>query len=281
MGSGRIAAAGAAIAGFALVPYGLTMLQEGMGGVAAQMHPSDLPAAIGAPGVGWLSGWLGLMSQVVIGLIMTAVMQSSTAAIAITLAAFHAGAVGPDQGCALIIGQNIGTANSSAMAAIGATTTAKRLAVAYILFKIIAALIAIFSFPFVIPLIARFSGVLDGVTLLAAYHNTYNVVGVAALMPFIERFTRFVERLLPETRSPLTGSLDPAALENPIVAVDAVRRTIALAIEAMRPKVEAAVAADEKIGGLSLAEPVEALRQARDFISDVSGPPHCDNEDAA
>jgi phosphate:Na+ symporter len=98
-------------------------------------------------------------------------------------------------------------------------------------------------------------------------------------MPFIERFTRFVERLLPETRSPLTRSLDPAALENPIVAVEAVRRTIALAMEAMCPKVEAAVAAGEKIGGLSLAEPVEALRQARDFISDVSGPPDSDNED--
>ena len=69
---------------------------------------------IGAPGVGWLSGWLGLLTLVVVGLLMTAVMQSSTAAIAVTLSAFYAGAVGLDQGCALIIGQNIGTATSSA-----------------------------------------------------------------------------------------------------------------------------------------------------------------------
>ena len=85
---------------------------------------------------------------------MTAEMQSSTAAIAVTLSAFYAGAVGLDQGCALIIGQNIGTATSSAMAAIGASVTAKRLAIAYILFKAIAAVIALVAFPFTIPLLS-------------------------------------------------------------------------------------------------------------------------------
>ena len=237
MGSGRVAAAGASLAGFALVLYGLTTLQQGMGGVAAQLHPSDLPAVIGAPGVGWLSGWLGLMTLVVAGLLMTAVMQSSTAAIAVTLSAFYAGAVGLDQGCALIIGQNIGTATSSAMAAIGASTTAKRLALAYVLFKIIAALIALALFPITMPLILRASGALDGVTLLAAYHTAYNVVGVAVLMPVLDWFTRFVERLLPDSRTPLTRGLDPAALESPVVAVEAVRRTMALAIGVIGPAI--------------------------------------------
>src|SRR5271165_1749822 len=152
---GRVSGAGAALAGFALVLFGLTTLQQGMGGLAESLHPSDLPAVLGAPGVGWASGWLGLMTLVVVGLVMTAVMQSSTASIAVTLSAYYAGAVGLDQGCALIIGQNIGTATSSAMAAIGASTTAKRLAVAYILFKVIAALIALALFPFTIPLIVR------------------------------------------------------------------------------------------------------------------------------
>ena len=52
-------------------------------------------------------------------------------------------------------------------------------------------------------------------TLLAAYHTAYNVVGVAVLMPAIGWFTRFVERLLPDRTSPLTRSLDPAALATP------------------------------------------------------------------
>src|SRR6516165_3138110 len=92
-----------------------------------------------------------------------------------TLSAYFAGAVGLDQACALIIGQNIGTATSSALAAIGASTTAKRLAIAYVLFKLIAAVIALVLFPIVTPLLVRASSTIDGATLLAGYHTAYNV----------------------------------------------------------------------------------------------------------
>ncbi len=111
----------------------------GHGRPRESLHPSDLPAVLGTPGVGWIRGSIGLMTLIVVGLAMTAVMQSSTAAIAVTISAFYAGAVNLEQGAALIIGQNIGTATSSALAAIGASTTAKRLALAYVLFKVIAA----------------------------------------------------------------------------------------------------------------------------------------------
>jgi len=177
IGGGRIAAAGGALAGFALVLYGLTTLQQGMGGLAETLHPSDLPAVLGTPGVGLGEGTIGLLSLIVVGLAMTAVMQSSTASIAVTISAFFAGAVNLEQGAALIIGQNIGTATSSALAAIGASTTAKRLALAYVLFKLIAALIAIVAFPFTAPLMKSFSSSVDGMTLLAAYHTAYNVIG--------------------------------------------------------------------------------------------------------
>src|SRR5689334_9119678 len=186
LGRGRVSAAGAALAGFALVLFGLATLQQGMGGLAERMHPSDLPAVFG-PGVSWWSSLFGVLTLIVIGLAMTAVMQSSTAAIAVTLSAHFAGAIGLDQACALIIGQNIGTATSSAMAAIGASFTAKRLALAYILFKLIAALIALALFPITTLLLLRASNAVDGVTLLAGYHTAYNVVGVLVLLPMIDR----------------------------------------------------------------------------------------------
>jgi phosphate:Na+ symporter len=279
MGRGRLSAAGAALAGFALVLYGLTTLQQGMGGLASQLHPSDFPAVLGAPGVGLMSGWFGLLSLVVIGLLMTTVMQSSTASITVTLSAFYAGAIGLDQGCALIIGQNIGTATSSALAAIGATVTAKRLALAYILFKIIAALIALALFPLTMPWILRAADHFDGLTLLAAYHTAYNVVGVMAVMPAIEGFTRLVERLLPDRRSPLTRALDPAALDNPIVAVEAVRRTIALAIEQMGQTIAAAVTGASGGAPIAVTDAADALQKSRAFISDVSGPPDSASEE--
>lgn len=280
LGRGRLAAAGASLAGFALVLFGLTTLQQGMGGLAEQLHPSDLPSVLGAPGVGFLPGLLGLLALVIVGLVMTAVMQSSTAAIAVTLSAFYAGAVGLEQGCALIIGQNIGTATSSAMAAIGASTTAKRLAVAYILFKLIAALIALVLFTFTTPLLAWAASTIDGVTLLAAYHTAYNVVGVAVLMPAIDWFTRLVESLLPERGSPLTRGLDRAALVNPVLAIEAVRRTGALAIKALcELTVVALRGANDGKSGLARSEAADALRQAREFLSHVSAQPDSKEEE--
>src|SRR4030095_8225255 len=102
-----------------------------------------------------------------------------------------------------------------------------RLAIAYVLFKLIAAIIALALFPVVIPLLQRASSSVDGVTLLAGYHTADNVVGVVFLLPLINWFTRLVERILPERGSPLARCLDSSALETPIVAVEAVRRTIA------------------------------------------------------
>jgi phosphate:Na+ symporter len=285
LAGGRLSGAGAALAGFALVLLGLTTLQQGMGGLAERLHPADLPAVLAGPDAGWWQGMLGLLLLVIVGLVMTALMQSSTAAITVTLSAYFAGAVGLDQACALIIGQNIGTASSSALAAIGASTTAKRLAIAYVLFKLIAAVIALVLFPIVTPLLVRASSAIDGVTLLAGYHTAYNVVGVLVLLPLIDRFTRLVERILPERGSLLTRCLDPSALATPIIAVEAVRRTIARTLAAVCGSVETALAVDgrgESVSSekdaISVREAVDALRQAQVFLSDVAGPPTTDDE---
>jgi phosphate:Na+ symporter len=96
----------------------------------------------------------------------------------------------------LVIGQNIGTATSSAMAAIGASNTAKRLAVAYIAFKLIAAAVAIILFPAVTGVMLRASEAVDPVTLVAAYHTAYNAMGV-------------IERIVPDRRSAFMRYLDP------------------------------------------------------------------------
>src|SRR5262250_3198617 len=73
IGRGRLSAAGAALAGFALVLFGLTTLQQGMGGLAERLHPADLPAIYG-PGVSWWSGVLSVLTLIIAGLVMTAVM---------------------------------------------------------------------------------------------------------------------------------------------------------------------------------------------------------------
>ena len=278
LASGRAAAAGGSIAGFALVLYGLTTLQQGMGGLAESLHPSDLPAVLGAPGVGWGTGSIGLLTLIVVGLAMTAVMQSSTAAIAVTLASFYAGAVSLEQGAALIIGQNIGTATSSALAAIGASTTAKRLALAYVLFKVIAALIAIVAFPFTAPLMKSLASSVDGTTVLAAYHTAYNVIGVAVLLPATQWFTRVVERMLPSKETTVERVLDPSALDNPVIAIEAARRIVADALKKMTASISGLLsgrAVDARREGAAAAA---ALEEVRDFLSELHEPPQTDAE---
>src|SRR5499427_805748 len=285
LGRGRVSGAGAALAGFGLVLFGLSTLQEGMGGLAERLHPADLPAVLTGPGTGWWRGAIGVLVLVAVGLAMTALMQSSTAAIALTLSAHFAGAVDLGQGCALIIGQNIGTATSSAMAAIGASSTAKRLALAYVLFKVVAAVIALLLFPVLAPILISASRTIDGVTLLAGYHTAYNLVGVLVLLPLIDQFTRFVERMLPERTSALTRCLDPAALATPIAAVEAVRRTVAGTLIALCRSIDHGLQAASRgeavrAGKDSVSAPAaaDALRQARVFMSDVSGPPESEDE---
>jgi phosphate:Na+ symporter len=280
VGRGRLAAAGAAIAGFALILVGLSTLQEGMSGLAESLHPSDLPTITNAAGAIDLAGLARVILLVAVGAIMTTVMQSSTASIAVTLSALYAGAVGLDQALALVIGQNIGTATSSAVAAIGASSTAKRLAVAYIAFKLVAALIAIVLFPFVTPLIVRASKEIDPVGLVAAYHTAYNVIGVAVLLPLMGPFTRLIERLVPERGSPFTKYLDPASLRSPMVAVEAVRRTVERALETLCFASATGLDGAAKGGtvrpaldDITRVQASDALRQAGAFLSKADAPP--------
>jgi phosphate:Na+ symporter len=280
VGRGRLAAAGSAIAGFSLILVGLSTLQQGMGGLAESLHPSDLPTVTNAAGAINLAGLANVLLLVVVGALMTTVMQSSTASIAVTLSALYAGAVGLDQALALVIGQNIGTATSSAVAAIGASSTAKRLAVAYIAFKLVAALIAIALFPFVTPMIVRTAQTIDGTTLLAAYHTAYNVIGVAVLLPLMGPFTRLIERFVPERGSQFTKYLDPASLRSPMVAVEAVRRTVERALETLclgtANGLEGAAEGKPALPALdeaTLAQASDGVRQASAFLSKSDAPP--------
>lgn len=267
MGKGRWAASGASIAGFALILVGLTTLQQGMGGLAEQLNPADLPAVLGGAGVPWWSGALGVLTLVATGIVITTVMQSSTAAITVTISALYAGAIGLDQALALVIGQNIGTSTSSAMAAIGASNTAKRLAAAYIAFKLIAAVIALVLFPVIARLMVLASDTVDPVTLVAAFHTAYNVTGVAILLPLLGPFTRAIERMVPDRGSPFIRYLDPATLAaSPTVAVEAARRTVAHVLGIL---CSSAGSSNEQPAA---AQSSDALQHVQVFLSKVTEP---------
>lgn len=220
LGKGRAAELGLALAGFGLMFVGLDTLQQAMRQLSGVFDLASLPAG----------GYGARVVIMLIGLTMTAVMQSSTAAIATTLAALHAGAISFDQASALVVGAAIGTTMTGVLSAIGGTIHARRTALAYVLFNLAAGVIAIALLPvfhWVIALMGQYLGLDAGASSLAAFHTLFILVGVVLFLPFVEPFARRVERLLPDREaSPATARLDASLLPLPAVALEASARAL-------------------------------------------------------
>ncbi len=236
LGRGRVAHAGMAMAGFALLFIGIDMLQDGMGAMSSRLSPDDLPGAAAG-------GLLGRAILVAIGCLMTVVVQSSSAAMATTLAAVASGAIGLEQAAALIVGQNIGTTPTAMIAGLGAPAAAKRTALAHVLFNVLTAAVAFGALPALLSVAGRGAaavGAEDDATTLAAFHTLFNVLGVAMLLPMVGPFSRLIERVVPE-RAPkptrflatIAGAVGPVGMEVARRAVAQVTATAARAAQAV------------------------------------------------
>lgn len=263
-GRGRMAQLGLAIAGFGLLFVGLATLQSGMSWLAERFSPSDLPQ----PTV------MGRIMLVGIGLAMTVVMQSSSAAVATTLTALHAGAIELDQAAALVIGQNIGSAVTSAIAAIGGSTAAKRTALSHVLFNVVAAGVAVIGLSVLTwgaEWIRSHAGENGDAIAIAAFHTLFNLFGVAMLLPVIGRFSRLIERILPERRSSMLAHLDPQIRETPSVASEAVRRTLLEATAIIARASVGALTGSHVASRRETDEAAHAIREAAAFLALTGG----------
>jgi len=106
------------------------------------------------------------------------------------------------------------------------------------------------------------------------------VIGVAVLLPLTGPFTRAIERFVPERGSAFTKYLDPASLRSPMVAVEAVRRTVERALEtlcvATATGLEGATAGAivrPTIDAATLVQASDGVRAASDFLSKSDAPP--------
>lgn len=185
IGKERASSIGLILSGFGLIFLGIDTLQTGMKDLAGSI---DLSAYSGT----------GLSSRtilVALGIAMTIVLQSSSAALTITLAALNAGSLSIEQSAALVVGQNVGTTLTAAIAAIGGSTPAKRTAAAHIIFNATTAFAIFFFLPiFVSFLITVFKhiNVTDPTIILPAFHTAFNIVGMFIALPLIGPFSRFI-----------------------------------------------------------------------------------------
>ncbi|HSJ23564.1 MAG TPA: Na/Pi symporter [Longimicrobiales bacterium] len=267
----RMAATGLAIAGFGLIFVGIDVLQQGMTTLSERFDPASLPAVTFA----------GRLLLVAIGVATTVVMQSSSAAVAATLTALHTGTITLEQGAALVIGQSIGTTVTAALASIGASVPARRTALAHILFNATAGAVAFLLVPVALQLETTLAARLDvtePALLIAAFHTSFNLLGLLLLAPFIDPFTRLITRMVPDAGPALTRNLDPSVAELPPVAVEAARRVVLETADVVLGVLADALRQPrrDRLTTATLDDASNALHQTRRFLATVRA-----SEDAA
>jgi len=251
---------GFAIAGFALIFVGISTLQESMVGLEVDFRM--------LPG-----GLLGRFLGVGVGIAMTLIMQSSSAAIATVITALHTESISFEQAALFVIGASIGTAVTSSLAAIGASVNAKRTALALVLFTLVSGTLALLMLPLHMDMLhwaQNHLGLASGALSLAAFHTTFAAIGVALLFPAIPLFARIVEKLLPESGDKLTANLDKSLMNLPDVALDTLRRALKEIARYQFALVADALRGERSADLQQRKEQVElALQRAQDFFSRI------------
>jgi phosphate:Na+ symporter len=222
----RAGGIGEALAGFGLFFIGIEVLRQAFAGFSDQVDVTAL-----APG-----GIRGVVLYVGLGFLMTLITQSSSAAIAVILSAASGGALPIDAAAATVIGANLGTTSTAALAAIGATANARRVAAAHVVFNGVTGIVALVLLP-VLVWTAAMTGELLGIhapaAKLAVFHTVFNVLGVLIMWPFTGRLAEYLAGRF-VTQAETLGRpqyLDRSVRVAPELAVQAMQRELARAAE--------------------------------------------------
>ncbi len=262
---GRIALAGQALAGFCLIFIGIEHMKDGLDAFSGVVTPTDFPP----------DTLFGRLQLVLIGMLITVVTQSSSAGVATALAALGAGAINFPQAAALVIGMDVGTTFTAALATIGGGTMARRTGYAHVIYNVMTGVMAFFLLgPF--QLVAgALTGNGDSQIALVAFHSFFNALGVVLVLPLARPFARLIEHLVPEKGSDLTSRLDPLVLRDPHAAASLAGQTVAhletLIIERLRNRLGAKSSAYEELDREDLAK---AIAEARTYLDKIIVPPN-------
>src|SRR5262252_8777829 len=255
---GKTRSFGAILAGFGLIFTGIDFLQTGMGGVSLNLEAF----AGGGFGARWILAGIGVL--------MSIVMQSSTAAGAATLVALNAGSLTFEQGCAMIVGQSVGTAVTTGLVMIGGSLAVRRASLAHIIFSVIVGVLGIL---FLGPLTAAADWVgaqlydPDGVLAMATFSSLFKLAGIVVFYPWLDGFARFIVRISGRGSESAVSRLDPTLAEaGAAVALEAAWRA---SLEVTRSVVDAI---RRRLAGESVKydPPVEEVQQIEHFLESLS-----------
>jgi phosphate:Na+ symporter len=232
----RIRYIGMAVMGVGMVFFGLELMKSGFKPLRAHEDFSVWFHAFQA------TSYLGIIKCALVGMVMTMIVQSSSATLGITIGLAATGVIEFQTAAALVMGENIGTTVTALLASLGTTTNAKRAAYAHFFFNVFGTAWFIALFPVAIrglsQLIATRTGynpmtisieemdeeVFGGIITagIALTHTTFNVANVLLFIPFVGLLAKFVTWLAPDKETKEAAHLtylDVRMLDTPSLGI--------------------------------------------------------------
>lgn len=192
---------GELIIGFALLFIGLEFLKDAMPNL--NENPEILTFLKEYTDMGYVSYILFML----IGTALTILIQSSSATMALTLVMCANGWISFEIAASMVLGENIGTTVTANLAAMVANTTAKRAALAHLVFNVFGVVWVLSIFPIFLGWIEQFSvflGIGNPVTnigsvpmALSLFHTMFNVTNVLILIWFVKLIAKIVTKIIP------------------------------------------------------------------------------------
>lgn len=197
---------GETLVGFGLLFLGLDLMKNAIPADLAQ-HPQV---------IAWISRFepthLGnLLILIFSGALLTVILQSSSAVMAMTLTCAAAGIINFPTACALVLGENVGTTITANLAAIGASKDARRAALGHFLFNIIGVIWVVCIFKYFVQgtdiLVPGSPYTKETETLTAvlpyhisAFHTLFNVLNTLLMLPLLKQLAKLTLILIPKTK---------------------------------------------------------------------------------
>jgi phosphate:Na+ symporter len=165
---------------------------------------------------------------VLVGTVVTMLVQASSATIGLTMAMASQGLLTLDAAIPIILGDNIGTTITAVLASFGANRSAKQAAAAHVLFNVIGVVIFVSALPLFESLVARTST--DIARQLANTHSLFNCINTLIFLPFTSLYVKAVSFLVPNKETVAYRGpqfLDEKLIQaSPAAAIDAVKAEI-------------------------------------------------------
>ncbi|MBW2984747.1 Na/Pi cotransporter family protein [Candidatus Woesearchaeota archaeon] len=205
---------------------------------------------------------------VLAGMIVTAILQSSSVTVGLIIALASVGLLTVTGAIPLVLGANIGTCITAILASIGTTISARRTAIAHVLFKAGGTIIALVLLPVYYYIVTATST--NIARQVANAHTLFNVVNTIIFLPLIPLFVRFIIKLIPgEEISVERGPkfLEKNLINTPSIALDAVSKELVRMAELAREMVKDAFTGFRNNDRTALAK-AEAKEDAVDELQD-------------